>query len=74
MNQVDGPSMICALAPGKTPCHGDSGGPLTCGGDDGEERLCGVVSWGSGTCSITSGTPGVFAEVAEFADWIMEQQ
>lgn len=68
---VDGRTMICALAPGKTPCHGDSGGPLTCG--DGEE-LCGVVSWGSGTCSITSGTPGVFAEVSEFVDWIAEQQ
>ena len=67
MRQVDGPSMICALAPGKTPCHGDSGGPLTCG--EGQDKvLCGIVSWGRG-CALR-GYPGVYAKVSAYIDWI----
>jgi secreted trypsin-like serine protease len=61
---IDANSMICALGDASTPCHGDSGGPLTCG-----DVLCGAVSWGSGTCS-TNNSPGVFADVANFVDWL----
>jgi len=43
--------------------QGDSGGPMTCGGVH-----CGVVSWGIGCGS--PGYPGVYAETAQYVDWI----
>jgi len=55
--------MICAGETDKDSCQGDSGGPMTCGG-----LHCGVVSWGIGCGS--PGYPGVYAETAQYIDWI----
>ncbi|XP_055907814.1 trypsin delta-like [Eupeodes corollae] len=53
-------SMICAIAPGKDACRGDSGGPLTIPGTNVQ---VGVVSWGI-QCA-DAGLPGVYANVLD---------
>merc|ERR1712180_79556 len=62
------PGMLCAggLA-NKDACGGDSGGPLTVE-MEGKHSLAGVVSFGNG-CG-TEGLYGVYAEVANYRDWI----
>ena len=79
--------MICGGGSGPDTCQGDSGGPLVCALRDhsGENQvrgrkeneshevkiqyvLVGVTSWGIG-CGKT---PGVYAEVADYLDWINE--
>jgi secreted trypsin-like serine protease len=62
---------ICAFVQGtnKDTCQGDSGGPLVVRDKDGGFLQVGVVSWGQG-CG--SATPGVYARVAPFKDWIAE--
>ena len=40
-------TMLCAIAPGKDSCSGDSGGPLTCA----DGTLVGLVSWGPDACA-----------------------
>ncbi len=57
----------CAGGTGTDSCYGDSGGPLVVTGTDGAPKLAGVVSWGS---ECGGDTPGVYAEVPTFADWI----
>lgn len=57
---VDPPTMLCAIAPGRDSCSGDSGGPLTA--VDG--TLLGLVSWGSDPCASSDGAPGVYTELA----------
>ena len=65
-SEIDADSMICAGEGGKDSCQGDSGGPLTC---DGEAQVhCGIVSWGYGCADPDY--PGVYAETANFVDWI----
>ncbi|XP_049792340.1 trypsin alpha-3-like [Schistocerca nitens] len=43
----------------------DPGGPLVANG-----RLIGVVSWATGC--VSAGQPGVYADVSEMADWVLE--
>jgi len=55
------PSMLCATAPGKGSCSGDSGGPLTTT-INGLEYQIGVVSFGLKGCLTSS--PSVFARTS----------
>lgn len=62
--------MLCAsAAPTKSPCMGDSGGPLIQKDGNGEVTLLGVVSFGSRICG-EQGMPFVYTKVAYFRDWI----
>ncbi|XP_016973215.1 trypsin alpha-3 [Drosophila rhopaloa] len=60
-------TMICAAAADKDACQGDSGGPLVSGG-----QLVGIVSWGK-ECALAN-FPGVFANVAELRNWVLQAQ
>jgi len=60
--------MICAGESGKDSCQGDSGGPLVHFDENGKASLVGVVSWGIGCGTWLK--PGVYAKVAQYADWI----
>jgi len=65
--------MICGGKEGEDTCQGDSGGPLVANVDDPSKpvpvwTLFGVTSWGYG-CG-QRGKPGVYAEVADYLDWI----
>jgi len=63
--------MFCAglKQGGVDSCQGDSGGPLACE-VDGVRKLVGVTSWGIGCGDRKS--PGVYAKVTKFYDWIWE--
>ncbi|CAH0559486.1 unnamed protein product [Brassicogethes aeneus] len=68
------PSFICAGGePGKDTCKGDGGSPLVCPipGQTDRYYQAGIVAWGIG-CGENN-TPGVYANVASFRDWIDEQ-
>ncbi|XP_046386806.1 phenoloxidase-activating factor 2-like [Ischnura elegans] len=67
-------SFVCAGGePGKDTCKGDGGSPLVCPipGHPDRYMQTGIVAWGIG-CG-ESGTPGVYANVARFRNWIDEQ-
>ncbi|XP_055525132.1 trypsin beta-like [Wyeomyia smithii] len=55
--------MMCACAPGRDACQGDSGGALIC-----HNRVAGVVSFGAG-CAHPD-FPGVYMDVAHYEKWI----
>ncbi|MEU4361095.1 serine protease [Promicromonospora sp. NPDC023987] len=65
--EFDAQTMLCAgdlENGGVDTCSGDSGGPLMAPDDDGGQILVGIISWGDG-CAVP-GSPGVYAEVADF--------
>ncbi|CAL4171381.1 unnamed protein product, partial [Meganyctiphanes norvegica] len=61
-------NMVCTLTPDKDACLGDSGGPLIFQIPDGRWVQIGVVSFGY-ECAHPDG-PGVYANVANYIDWI----
>jgi hypothetical protein len=64
--------MMCAAAPGKDACYGDSGGPLiklSPSGNYTDDRLVGIVSWGRGCADANY--PGVYTRISYFYDWII---
>ncbi|XP_077983854.1 uncharacterized protein LOC144438624 [Glandiceps talaboti] len=68
-------NMICAgyFSGGIDSCQGDSGGPLVCmhrNADSGLGHwyLVGVVSFGEGCAEAN--TPGIYADVKKYIDWI----
>ena len=65
-------NMVCAFVEGggKDACQGDSGGPLIRYDDASTPWVVGVVSWGN-DCALAN-YPGVYARVANYADWISE--
>jgi len=60
-------SEVCAGEVGKDACTGDGGSPLVCESNTGRWTVVGLVTWGVG-CG--SDTPGVYAKVASFRNWI----
>jgi hypothetical protein len=59
--------VVCASAPGRQTCRGDSGGPIVY--RDGAPVLVGVVSWGKERCTGDD-QPGVYTRVGAYVPWI----
>jgi trypsin len=66
--EVPTPDQLPALGKGTDSCQGDSGGPLVVQ-RQGSPLLVGVVSYGGEKCADPN-SPGVYARVASFSDWI----
>lgn len=64
-------SELCAGATGADSCYGDSGGPLVIRNARGKPRLAGVVSWG---VECGGASPGVYAEMAHFRRWVLDNR
>lgn len=63
---IDAAAEVCAGGTGTDSCYGDSGGPLVIDTSTGP-KLAGVVSWGD-ECGAE--TPGVYAEVPNYVDFL----
>ena len=63
-------AVLCAGAPGRDACSGDSGGPITLTSYDGWPVQVGLVSWGIGCAE--ENLPGVYTALAPYRDWIAE--
>lgn len=62
---------ICAAAePGKSPCNGDSGGPMV-EKVDGKNLIVGIVSYGQKNCGQL-GKAFVYTKVSNYRNWINE--
>eukprot|EP00548_Thalassiothrix_antarctica_P001712 CAMPEP_0194137394 /NCGR_PEP_ID=MMETSP0152-20130528/7304_1 /TAXON_ID=1049557 /ORGANISM="Thalassiothrix antarctica, Strain L6-D1" /LENGTH=198 /DNA_ID=CAMNT_0038834407 /DNA_START=475 /DNA_END=1068 /DNA_ORIENTATION=- len=62
--------MLCARAPDKDSCSGDSGGPLIrMGNSTSDDIQVGIVSFGSLTCA-SEFSSGVYARIDREYDWI----
>ena len=64
---------VCAGGEGKSPCKGDSGGPLTC--NNGEPYLCGISSMAPSCESqrlLDVHRLAVFTDVRKYYGWIMK--
>ncbi len=64
--------MMCAEAPGRDACYGDSGGPLLLTPDEDfrNDAVVGIVSWGRGCAN--ENYPGVYTRISFFYHWIVE--
>lgn len=62
--------VLCAAAPGKDTCHGDSGGPIGVK-QSGQFVQYGITSFGWGCADPKY--PGVYTEVSKYSDWIQWQ-
>ena len=63
-------AILCAGAPGRDACSGDSGGPITLMSYDGWPVQVGLVSWGIGCAE--ENLPGVYTALGPYRDWIAE--
>lgn len=69
---LDRNSFLCAGGElGKDACTGDGGSPLVCQMSTGQWQVVGMVAWGIG-CANT-GVPGVYVNVANYRNWILQQ-
>jgi trypsin len=59
--------MICAFAPKKDSCSGDSGGPMVRISDN---KLVGIVSYGPANTCADPVIPGVYTRVSNVRIWI----
>jgi len=67
------PSMMCATAPGKDACFGDSGGPLILRKENSnvnEDVVLGITSWGI-RCADPD-FPGVWARTSDQIEWLQD--
>lgn len=63
-------NMICATAPHKDSCAGDSGGPLMVRRRSGHFEQVGIVSFGK-SCALRR-FPGIYTNLGKYVSWIEE--
>jgi len=70
---IDRPQQMCAYAPSKAVCFGDSGGPLFRERANSPTRCLEQIGIMSGTidCSLTKSRPDVYADVSNLKAWIV---
>jgi secreted trypsin-like serine protease len=64
---LDGSEICAGGEVGKDACTGDGGSPLVCQANSGRWTVVGLVTWGVG---CATNTPGVYARISYFRDWI----